>query len=222
MDFDAEGKVVLQQDSADDGRPPWARVGIRNPLDSLFVHPETHACLFVGDRTAAFSRPTLDQHKIRRVVVCLEDNERPFGAEADFNYLHFPVADWALYSSVTSGVGIARFCAPFLGFVADNLAQGNSVIVHCLAGAHRAGTSGILCLMYLRGLDAATATREAKSKRGVIDPIAHLKKLLAEFEAAQREGVVEAAIASARLLGYEEAMRKMVQNTARLKAQCMR
>jgi len=45
------------------------------------------------------------------------------------------------------------------------------VIIHCLAGAHRAGTAGVACLMHLADLDRATATTIAQTARPAINPI---------------------------------------------------
>ena len=38
-------------------------------------------------------------------------------------------------------------------FVEVELGAGKSVLIHCLAGAHRAGTAGTACLMHFCGLN---------------------------------------------------------------------
>ena len=66
------------------------------------------------------------------------------------------------------------------------------MLVHCLAGAHRAGTTGIISLMHfqvegddkdedegdedhedilVQGLDSSEAIKRAKSRRPIIEPI---------------------------------------------------
>lgn len=52
-----------------------------------------------------------------------------------------------------------------LSWVDSALGEGGSVLIHCLAGAHRAGTTGILCLMHKGGLGAEAATAAAKAAR---------------------------------------------------------
>ena len=44
-------------------------------------------------------------------------------------------------------------------------------MVHCLAGCHRAGTSGIAWLMFKEKLNVEDGVRLAKSRRSQIDPI---------------------------------------------------
>ena len=46
------------------------------------------------------------------------------------------------HRQVKSDADAARFVRPMLDFVATALAQGHNVMAHCLAGAHRAGTTG--------------------------------------------------------------------------------
>ena len=67
--------------------------------------------------------------------------------------------------------GLAKFLSPCISFIEAELAMGRSVLVHCLAGAHRslltqstakitwfyfyrAGTTGIICLMHFAGLES--------------------------------------------------------------------
>ena len=74
------------------------------------------------------------------------------------------------------------FVNPLFAFIDSALAEGASVLVHCLAGAHRAGTTGCLCLMHYANLDVATAIASAKSLRPIIDPMGHLRELLNRFQ----------------------------------------
>ena len=68
--------------------------------------------------------------------------------------------------------------------MSTELAEGRSVLIHCLAGAHRAGSAGIACLMRLEGLDLAAATARAQAARPIIDPIHYLSFLLTQLEQA--------------------------------------
>ena len=75
-----------------------------------------------------------------------------------------------------------KFVAPMLRFVREELSRGNNVLIHCRAGAHRAGTTAIVCLMKLCGMSVDQAVATAKSRRRCIDPIGGLDRLLAFVE----------------------------------------
>ena len=55
------------------------------------------------------------------------------------------------------------------------------MLVHCLAGAHRAGTTGILCLMRYADMNGAEAVAAAKRLRPVIDPIGRFPQLISMY-----------------------------------------
>eukprot|EP01047_Picozoa_sp_COSAG01_P012528 COSAG01_NODE_566_length_15422_cov_8.342622_6_plen_316_part_00 len=71
-----------------------------------------------------------------------------------------------------------RYFKPLFKFVEESLLEGRGVLIHCLAGAHRAGTAGVACLMYLCGLDHDRAIRTAQAARPAINPIGDFPKLL--------------------------------------------
>jgi protein-tyrosine phosphatase len=82
----------------------------------------------------------------------------------------------------TSRAEVMAFVQQLFDFVEGALVAGSSVLIHCLAGAHRAGTTGCLLLMHKTGLGADQATRMAQAARPVINPIGGLPKLLRAFE----------------------------------------
>jgi protein tyrosine phosphatase len=61
-------------------------------------------------------------------------------------YGRFDIASW--WQKVKDEDSAIAFTTPVLTFVGDAIANGNSVLVHCLAGAHRAGTTGCLVIMH--------------------------------------------------------------------------
>lgn len=67
--------------------------------------------------------------------------------------------------------GILRYFNTMLTFIEQATAKGNHVLIHCFAGAHRAGSTGIAWLMYAQNLNFVEATKLAKSYRPLIDPI---------------------------------------------------
>lgn len=118
-------------------------------------------------------------------------------------YYEFPISNWhnivtgvdptIIYGKscapsplVAITVPVADFVDPLFEFIDAALSAGNSVLVHCLAGAHRAGTTGCLCLMHYGGYDVSTAIAVAKRLRPVIDPIGHLPEFLSRYHVARR------------------------------------
>lgn len=69
------------------------------------------------------------------------------------------------------------------------------MLVHCLAGAHRAGTTGVLLMLHYSDMDVKTAIKTAKSIRSVIDPIGHLPELLERYISAKKMATVSATSA---------------------------
>jgi protein-tyrosine phosphatase len=66
----------------------------------------------------------------------------------------------------------------------DAIRHGGNVLVHCLAGAHRAGTTGCACLIYFANMDVSNAIYTAKKLRPIIDPIGQLPEFLKKLKAA--------------------------------------
>ena len=156
------------------------------PLDCLWRDTTTGARVFVGDVTAARCRRTLDGLGITHVVNCQGlDSTNFFEADGRFSYLRFPIAHRVARREPApdDGKGLVRLFAPLFQFVDSALARGASVLVHCLAGAHRAGASGVALLMHLDPrLSAARATRLARARRPAIEPILFLRTLLDALE----------------------------------------
>lgn len=74
-----------------------------------------------------------------------------------------------------------------LEWIEAELAQGNNVLIHCLAGAHRAGTAGIASLMWLMKLSSEEAIPMAKVLRPAIEPIGGYPLLLAQLSTGLAE-----------------------------------
>ena len=64
---------------------------------------------------------------------------------------------------------VATFFAPLFDFLDSEMAAGNVVLIHCLAGAHRAGSAGVATLMYYTGMSVREATAAAKKLRPAIN-----------------------------------------------------
>ena len=155
-----------------------------NHLDCIYQHPTTQAKLFVGNQTAARNVQLLEAENIYRIVNCQELTScNFFEGDARFEYRRFPVSRWR--EAVNTDEDILNFFEEGChAWIAQNLEAGRNVLVHCLAGAHRAGTTGVSFMMREGRFGADTAIRLAKSLRPVIDPFGSLLELLERLERA--------------------------------------
>lgn len=53
-------------------------------------------------------------------------------------YYTFPISNWSLYVNSTNA-NVVAFVDPLFAFIDSAMKAGNSALIHCLAGAHRAG-----------------------------------------------------------------------------------
>ena len=194
MDYAKEGRELLQRVNLQlDGAPE--RYSDVNPV---YLHPPTNATLFVGNARASQSRETLASIDCTRIVFCQQPGEgkMAFAKDPAFKYLAYPIGLWRQKLSLSpKPAATLQYFEPLFRFVEGELAEGNNVMIHCLAvschdiagtwvaffsrcqryrcgqGAHRAGTAGVACLMHLADLDRATATTIAQTARPAINPI---------------------------------------------------
>lgn len=125
--------------------------------------------------------------------------------KGSLDYFIFDVAFWRREVLGRLNGELSAFLKPVLEFINDVINRGESVLVHCLAGAHRAGTtgqlgrnypeelsdwpifvSGIICLMHFQGIDSNTAISMAKNRRPIIEPIGDFRELLSRCDHLQR------------------------------------
>lgn len=122
----------------------------------------------------------LKTHGIKYVVNCT--GNIPNYHEGKLEYLRFEVANW-MSRPIGEHKQVAAFFAPVFDFIRTAVHQGDSVLVHCLAGAHRAGTTGVASLMYFARMSSAQqAIIAAKTMRPVIEPSETLFIFVFEFE----------------------------------------
>lgn len=88
-------------------------------------------------------------------------------------YFNFCISNW---TALVDGrdESVLEFCHDMFAFVEAAISSGHNVLVHCLAGAHRAGTAGVACLIHFAKLDVGSAVKAAKACRPIIDPIGGL------------------------------------------------
>jgi len=97
--------------------------------------------------------------------------------EKAISYLRFPIGKWKANSGEDDFL-LQTFLATFLQFVATHLSAGDSVLIHCMAGAHRAGIAAVIALAFLKDKTLEEAMLEAKRARPAICPIGDLPLLL--------------------------------------------
>ena len=128
-------------------------------------------------------------HGITRVVNCKSEDDPNFHErDPDFEYLRFPIAyhrrDLSQRNNVTATL---KYFGRLHNWVDAQLAENKSVLIHCLAGAHRAGTASISYVMHAGKMSKDDAILIAQRQRPVISPIGSFPELLDKLEAALGE-----------------------------------
>jgi len=145
-----------------------------NKMDKIFTS-EAGGAIYVGGWEAAENLTLLQTANIKGVVNCTTDLYNKHRKHCE--YFKFNISAW---KNITEDKpeNVGKFVVPMLEFVRKHLKRGESVLLHCLVGAHRAGSTGIICLIYFAGLDYRDAKREAIERRPIIYPIGDFPELL--------------------------------------------
>eukprot|EP01013_Petalomonas_cantuscygni_P029999 TRINITY_DN55923_c0_g1_i1.p1 TRINITY_DN55923_c0_g1~~TRINITY_DN55923_c0_g1_i1.p1 ORF type:complete len:209 (+),score=16.28 TRINITY_DN55923_c0_g1_i1:135-761(+) len=156
-------------------------------LNPILCHPETGARVFVGDHRIASDREALTSLDINCIVFCQESDGRcHFDGEDPFVYCRFPIGSLAHREDAwRTDADVIRTFTPLFHFVQDHISSGRNVLIHCLAGAHRAGTAGIACIMHFCEKSAAEAQQLAQERRPIIEPIGNFRARLQLLERAR-------------------------------------
>uniref|UniRef100_A0A7S3UXR1 protein-tyrosine-phosphatase n=1 Tax=Aplanochytrium stocchinoi TaxID=215587 RepID=A0A7S3UXR1_9STRA len=173
VDYDLEAEKLFKKlnniSDEDDSRTSRYR-----DLDPLYEDPTTGAVVYVGAKMAADNLKTLGKHSIRHIVNCTNRQKLTFQEVEGFQYYRFTPATWRMLG-LKGDVEILGFVDEMMDFVDQALGKGENVLIHCLAGAHRAGTTGVLVLMAKMKYDSRNATKVAQKLRPVINPFGPLK-----------------------------------------------
>ncbi len=168
----------------------------KNPhLDPIYKSATTGSVIYCGDYHVASDIKALRKHNIKYVVNCTRPSpsgELPNYHEGrgEINYFNFPIANWqkcvqhkgkkTLIDS--SAPDVYQFFHRLFQFLDQAMASGANVLVHCLAGCHRAGSTCVSILMHYNDLSLDDAIIAAKISRPIIDPIGCLPELLQLFQ----------------------------------------
>jgi protein-tyrosine phosphatase len=96
------------------------------------------------------------------------------------------------------------FTDPVFGFIEEAISNGQNILVHCLAGAHRAGTTGVACLIHFAGLNVEEAIVIAKRCRPIIDPIGQLPEFLFRLKRLEESRETSSAPASIKTSNHDK------------------
>jgi hypothetical protein len=117
--------------------------------------------------------------------------------DSPITYLRFPISLWQRYVLPENSdkpvketdASIFAFFKPLFDYVDTCLKEGESVLIHCLAGAHRAGTAGIVLLIrYTDQESVESAVVNAKRLRSIVDPIGSFMELLKRYWGGRERG----------------------------------
>merc|ERR1711981_725728 len=157
--------------------------GVR-PLDAIWRNADTGGVVYVGNREAARNRDILREHNITNVVNCTSASAKCGGVpnffekDTAFRYFAFSVAKHHHIVTHSNDMAALELFSGVFAFIDAALARGESVLIHCLVGAHRAGTTGVAYLLHKTSLDVSSAITAAKQCRPVVDPIGSFPTLL--------------------------------------------
>mmetsp|Transcript_27799 Transcript_27799/g.70223 ORF Transcript_27799/g.70223 Transcript_27799/m.70223 type:complete len:242 (-) Transcript_27799:593-1318(-) len=162
-----------------------------NELDAVYEHPTSKGKVYIGNLVSAQNKGILDRHSIKRIVNCQDTTTENFHeGQAGYQYYRFPISHWWREKNMDSPENVLRFFLEPFKWIDAQIEQGHSVLIHCLAGAHRAGSTGVAYCMYANksGFDETLAI--VKSIRPIVDPFGPLEELLRRLEAGLKKGAV--------------------------------
>jgi len=184
MDFDEQAKLLferlnLEYGGKSSGGNYW------NPIDPIFKHPSGGGTIYVGNQTAAENLTLLKSSNITHVVNCTYGESKiPNFHAGKLSYINFPISHWQSFVN-SNNASVLSFVEPVFAFIDEAITNGESVLVHCLAGAHRAGTTGVACLIHYAKMNVSNAIAAAKQLRPIIDPIGQLPEFLHRLKRAE-------------------------------------
>eukprot|EP00919_Chromeraceae_sp_WS-2016_P010995 GHVR01025759.1.p1 GENE.GHVR01025759.1~~GHVR01025759.1.p1 ORF type:complete len:223 (-),score=32.46 GHVR01025759.1:368-955(-) len=151
--------------------------------DSIYEHPTSKARIFIGSIDAAHNIDKLKATNVSFIVNCTNNIPRYHADDPTFQYITFDICNWNYINHTHSS--ILNFVEGVMLQIEEALRNGRSVLVHCLAGAHRAGTAAVLCMMYFQNMKPTEAFHHCRVRRPIIQPIGSLIDLLARYDDAR-------------------------------------
>ena len=142
IDFDEEGRKILASKLGLVGSMPSGGDD-RNDYDAVYRSPKGGGIIYVGNERTAKNKQILRKLGVTRIINCthgssqLPNYHQP---STEFIYLNFQICYW---EEETKGEDdkLIKFFNNVFNFIDVAITGGKNVLIHCLAGAHRAGTS---------------------------------------------------------------------------------
>eukprot|EP00933_Yihiella_yeosuensis_P008887 TRINITY_DN11459_c0_g1_i1.p1 TRINITY_DN11459_c0_g1~~TRINITY_DN11459_c0_g1_i1.p1 ORF type:complete len:277 (-),score=31.34 TRINITY_DN11459_c0_g1_i1:104-934(-) len=172
--------------------------GLRSPCDPIFTHPTTGASVYCGGWSAVDNLESLGTRNILRVVNCQDPSSEnhfqqvrllnnpesgawdavdPTTADPDtlkktfeIQYHRFHINGLEHQKRKNHEQYVYDQFLEYWTFLDSGLEKGESGIIHCAAGMHRAGGASVAYLMWKHKLSYEKALQLAQSKRSVINP----------------------------------------------------
>jgi len=182
IDFNLEGEKLLKSLNIDKNSDKLYAYSSMHPV---WKEPNKEGMIYIGSEDGAQDLKKLKANNITHVVNCTDTI--PNYHDKVFQYYRFDISDlvykvWREYNEDQTHAAIS----PLFTFIDSALENGGSVLLHCLAGAHRAGTTGILSVMHYANFDQKTATSHVKKCRSMVEPIGNLPEILKVYEKSRK------------------------------------
>eukprot|EP00050_Salpingoeca_kvevrii_P011502 m.15770 g.15770 ORF g.15770 m.15770 type:complete len:248 (+) comp3459_c0_seq1:826-1569(+) len=191
LDFDEEARKIFANLNLppDGGAATPLRAGSSRyrDADAVWQHPRGGGRVYIGNLSIAQNKAGLQQLGITHVVNCQgPESSNYFEDDGDITYLRFPIAFWRVRLGPSPPPETTKkFLTRYLAFVYGAVARGDSVLIHCLAGAHRAGTAGVIFVMAATKLPSLDALLAVQRCRPIVNPIGGFPHLLGLVDKAR-------------------------------------
>jgi len=136
---------------------------------------------------AAQNSQTLKDHNIKLIVNCQGPSATNYfenDTEMNIKYIRHPIAMWRMELTGAGPKQIREYFDKTFSQIDQALENGDSVLIHCLAGAHRAGTMTGAYLMYKQGLQCHNLQNYMVKIRPIVDLLPGLYEVLVVYQSA--------------------------------------
>jgi hypothetical protein len=108
--------------------------------DLIWQDESSGGRVYIGNSFTSSSMALLEQHDISCIVNCTRQLKNHFECHGSYSYLRFDRIDSVFKQGVVLGPEVFE---EMFDFIDRAVATGCGVLIHCVAGAHRGGTTGL-------------------------------------------------------------------------------
>jgi protein-tyrosine phosphatase len=178
------GKTILESNATGGGGSD-DQFEMYRDADATFVHPTTGAMVFTANVRAAQSREMMRKHNIRLVVNTQGLDATNFHeSDPELTYFRFPIAYWRVQLRAASNEQVIAWFQPLFNAIDAALERGDSVMIHCLAGAHRAATTTAAFIRYKLGIPPHELQQYLRARRPIVELLPGLYEALLRLDVA--------------------------------------